>query len=417
MTTSQDETRTRPGFPPGFDFTDPDLYLDRIPMEKFAEARKTAPVFWMDQQEGTGGGFHDGGYWVVSTHADIKEVSRRSDVFSSEENTAITRFRDDIEREQIELQRVILLNKDAPEHTKLRRLVSRGFTPRAINSLQEALNARAKRIVEEAAATGQGDFVTQVACELPLQAIAEMLGVPQEDRMKVFDWSNQMTAYDDPEMETDEIQASMGLLGYAYELAEQRKGCPMDDIVTKLVEADIDGEVLSSEEFGFFVILLAVAGNETTRNAITHGMIAFMEHPEQWELFKKERPETAADEIIRWATPIINFQRTALEDTVLGGQQIKKGDRVVMFYSSGNFDETVFDDPMKFDITRENNPHLAFGGTGAHYCLGANLARLEVNLMFNAIADHMPNITKVAEPRRLRSGWLNGIKELQVKYA
>jgi cholest-4-en-3-one 26-monooxygenase len=226
-----------------------------------------------------------------------------------------------------------------------------------------------------------------------------------------------MTAYDDPEIETDEVEASMGLLGYAYELAEKRKGCPMDDIVTKLIEADIDGEQLASEEFGFFVILLAVAGNETTRNAITHGMVAFMDNPEQWELYKKERPETTADEIVRWATPVVNFQRTALEDTELGGQQIKKGDRVVMLYGSGNLDETAFDHPERFDIMRTNNPHVGFGGTGEHYCLGANLARLEINLVFNAIADHMPNITQVGEPRRLRSGWLNGIKELQVKYS
>ena len=415
MTTNQDVTGLRPDLPEGWDFTDPDVYAQRIPVEEFAEARRTAPVWWNAQPDGAGG-FHDGGYWVVSRHADIKEVSRRSDIFSSSENTAITRFRDDIVRDQIELQRVILINKDAPEHTKLRRLVSRGFTPRAINSLETALNNRAKRIVEEAAASGQGDFVTQVACELPLQAIAELLGVPQEDRGKIFDWSNQMTSYDDPEIDVDEVQASMGLLGYAYELAEQRKGCPMDDIVTKLVEADIDGAELSSDEFGFFVILLAVAGNETTRNAISHGMLAFMQHPDQWELYKKERPETAADEIIRWATPVVNFQRTALIDTELGGQRIKQGDRVVMFYSSANFDEDVFEDPMRFDITRQNNPHLAFGGSGAHYCLGANLARLEVNLMFNAIADHMPDISQVGEPRRLRSGWLNGIKELQVRY-
>ncbi len=416
MTTKQDASAVCPNLPDGWDFTDPDVYAQRIPIEEFAEMRKTAPVWWNNQPDGTGG-FHDGGYWVVSTLADIKEVSRRSDVFSSFENTAITRFRDDIERDQIEMQRVILLNKDAPEHTKLRRLVSRGFTPRAINSLEKALHDRAERIVKEAAAVGHGDFVTQVACELPLQAIAELLGVPQEDRGKLFEWSNQMTAYDDPEIETDEVEASMGLLGYAYELAEKRKGCPMDDIVTKLIEADIDGEQLASEEFGFFVILLAVAGNETTRNAITHGMVAFMDNPEQWELYKKERPETTADEIVRWATPVVNFQRTALEDTELGGQQIKKGDRVVMFYGSGNLDETVFDHPERFDIMRTNNPHVGFGGTGEHYCLGANLARLEINLVFNAIADHMPNITQVGEPRRLRSGWLNGIKELQVKYS
>ncbi|MEO9221822.1 MAG: cytochrome P450, partial [Mycobacteriaceae bacterium] len=160
-----------------------------------------------------------------------------------------------------------------------------------------------------------------------------------------------------------------------------------------------------------------VAGNETTRNAISHGILAFMDNPDQWELYRKERPDTTADEIVRWATPVQVFQRTATRDTELGGQQIKKGERVVMFYSSANFDETVFDSPFTFDITREDNPHLAFGGTGAHYCIGTHLARLEVELIFNAIADHMPNITKVSDPRRLRSGWLNGITELQVKYA
>ena len=404
-----------PNIPEGFDFTDPDIYAERVPFEEYAELRRVAPVWWNPQPPEIGG-FHDEGYWVVSKHADVKEVSRRGDVFSTHENTAIPRFADDIPRENIEMQRSILLFKDAPEHTKLRKLVSRGFTPRAINSLREELTARAEEIVTAAARSGSGDFVTQVACELPLQAIAELIGVPQEDRMKVFDWSNQMTGYDDPDLDIDPVTASTEILSYAYQMAEARKQCPADDIVTTLISADIDGDELKPEEFGFFVILLAVAGNETTRNAITHGMAAFIDNPDQWELFKKERPATAADEIIRWATPVTSFQRTALEDTELGGQQIKKGDRVVMMYSSANFDEDVFENPKKFDITRDPNPHLSFGGTGAHFCLGANLARLEIDLIFNAIADHLPDITKLEAPRRLRSGWLNGIKEFQVDY-
>ncbi|UOT05148.1 cytochrome P450 [Rhodococcus opacus] len=405
----------QPNLPEGFDFTDPDIYAERIPYQEFAELRKTAPIWWNPQPPEIGG-FHDDGYWVVSKLEDVKEVSRRSDVFSTHENTAIVRFADDIPRENIEMQRFILINKDAPEHTKLRKLVSRGFTPRAINSLREELTERAEKIVKEAAESGAGDFVTQVACELPLQAIAELLGVPQEDRLKVFDWSNQMTGYDDPELDIDPQAASMEILGYAYQMADERKKCPADDIVTTLIEADIDGNELSPEEFGFFVILLAVAGNETTRNAITHGMMAFLDHPDQWELYKKERPKTAADEIVRWATPVNSFQRTALEDTELGGVQIKKGQRVVMLYGSANFDEDAFENPEKFDILRENNPHVGFGGTGAHFCLGANLARLEIDLIFNAIADHLPDITKLGDPRRLRSGWLNGIKEFQVDY-
>jgi cholest-4-en-3-one 26-monooxygenase len=404
-----------PNLPPGFDFTDPDVYKDRVPFEEYAELRRAAPIWWNAQRPDVGG-FNDGGFWVVSRHAEVKEVSRRSDVFSTHENTAIPRFSDDIPRENIDQQRFILINKDAPEHTKLRKLVSRGFTPRAINSLRDELTARAKTIVETAAAAGAGDFVTQVACELPLQAIAELIGVPQEDRMKMFDWSNQMTSYDDPEIDADPRLASMEILGYAYNLAAERKKCPADDIVTRLIEADVDGDELSPEEFGFFVILLAVAGNETTRNAITHGMAAFIDNPDQWELYKRERPATAADEIIRWATPVTSFQRTALEDTELGGVAIKKGQRVVMLYSSANFDEDVFENATKFDITRDPNPHVSFGGTGAHFCLGANLARLEIDLIFNAIADVLPDITKVGDERRLRSGWLNGIKEFQVDY-
>lgn len=405
----------QPNIPGGFDFTDPDIYAHRVPVEELAEVRRTEPVFWVEQPDGVGG-FNDGGYWLVTRHEDVRDVSMRSDVFSTWQNTAIPRFQDDIPREAIELQRFVLLNKDAPEHTKLRKLVSRGFTPRAINGLKDELTDRAEKIVKAAAAEGSGDFVTQISAELPLQAIAELIGVPQEDRGKLFDWSNQMTSYDDPDSDIDPAAASMEILGYAYQLAEARKENPGDDIVTTLIEADVDGEALTAEEFGFFVIVLAVAGNETTRNATTHGMKAFMDNPEQWELFKKERPATTADEIIRWATPVAAFQRTALEDTAIGGVQIKKGQRVVMNYVSANFDEEVFEEPHTFDILRNPNPHLSFGGTGAHYCLGANLARMEIDLIFNAIADFVPDLVEVASPRRLRSGWLNGLKEYQVDY-
>ena len=406
---------TCPHLPEGFDVNDPDMMSHRLPHEEWAELRKTAPVWWQSQPRHRDG-FDDDGHWVVTRHADVKEISRNDAVFSSYENTAIVRFNSDIQREQIELQRVILLNMDAPQHTRMRQIISRGFTPRAVNGLRDALAARAENIVKTAAANPEGDFVRDVACELPLQAIAELLGVPQEDRLKLFDWSNQMIAYDDPDFDGDGQMAAFEMLSYFMPMAEDRKENPREDIVTKLVTADIDGNELSSDEFGFFTILLAVAGNETTRNAISHGMVAFMEHPDQWELYKAERPATAADEIVRWATPVIAFQRTAKEDTELSGVQIKKGDRVGIYYGSANFDDEVFEDPFTFDILRDPNPHLGFGGTGAHYCIGANLARLEIDLIFSAIADHLPDITKLGDPKRLRSAWLNGIKELPVAY-
>ncbi|WP_280251909.1 cytochrome P450 [Nocardia abscessus] len=410
-----------PSLPTGFDFTDPALWETRNPVAEFAQLRRTAPVWWNEQSDESSGGFRDGGYWVVSRHEDIKEISRKSGLFSSQRKGAVIRLPGQITLDQIELTGALLVNMDPPKHTKIRRIISKGFSPRAVEGLRAALADRAERIVRSAKQQGGGDFVEQVACELPLQAIAELLGVPQEDRRKLFEWSNQMLNYDDPEygdaVTTDaSTNASMEILGYSWNMAEQRRAHPGDDIVTQLVNADLDGEALGSDEFGFFVILLAVAGNETTRNAITHGMKAFIDNPDQWELYKQQRPRTAPDEIIRWATPVTAFQRTATADTELGGELIREGQRVGLFYSSANFDEEAFTDPFSFDVLRDPNPHLAFGGTGAHFCVGANLARLEIDLMFNAIADVMPNLTQLAEPERLRSGWINGVKHWQVSY-
>uniref|UniRef100_A0AAU2VA03 Cytochrome P450 n=1 Tax=Streptomyces sp. NBC_00003 TaxID=2903608 RepID=A0AAU2VA03_9ACTN len=409
-----------PHLPDGFDFTDPDLLQSRVPHPEFAQLRQTAPVWWCAQPAGISG-FQDEGYWAVTRHADVKYVSTHPELFSSNTNTAVIRFNESISREQIDVQKLIMLNMDPPEHTRVRQIVQRGFTPRAIRSLEATLRARARSIVDAALSeanknNGAFDFVTNIAVELPLQAIAELIGVPQEDRTKIFDWSNKMAAYDDPEYAiTEEIgaEAAMELVSYAMNLAAARKECPAKDIVSQLVAAEGEGNLLS-DEFGFFVILLAVAGNETTRNAISHGMHAFLTHPDQWELYKRERPDTAAEEIVRWATPVVAFQRTATQDTELGGQKIKEGDRVGIFYSSANNDPEVFEDPERFDITRDPNPHLGFGGGGPHFCLGKSLAVLEINLIFNAVADVLPDLRLAGDPRRLRSAWLNGIKGLQV---
>lgn len=406
-----------PAVPTGFDPTDPGLCEERIPLQEFLELRQTSPVYWIEQAPHARAGFNDTGFWAISKHADIAAVSKNSKDFSANENGVIIRFAEDMTREQVELQSVMLVNQDPPDHTKARQIISRGFTPRAIAAMHEVLVERANKIVDDALSRGEGDFVFEVAAELPLQAIADLLGVPMEDRRKLFDWSNQMLSYDDPEYNAQPDVAAAEILGYAMALAEERARDPKDDIISKLVTADIDGAKLNDDEFGYFVILLAVAGNETTRNAITHGMNAFFENPDQWDLWKRERPSTMVDEVIRWATPVTVFQRTALNDIEIGDQTIRKGERVGLYYASGNHDEDVFENPGKFDILRDPNPHLAFGGHGAHYCIGANLARLEVEVMFNVIADRMPDISKTGEPRRLRHAWINGIKELPVKYA
>ena len=404
-----------PLLPPGFDFTDPDIYAQRLPVQELAELRRTEPIWWNAQPLDVGG-FADGGYWVVTKHRDVREVSLRSDVFSSAEKSVVPRYKETGGGGQIEAGRASMIMMDEPEHTRLRRIISRGFTPRAVERLRAELGERAQRIAADAAGLSSGDFVRQVACELPLQAIAGLLGVPLEDRGKLFDWSNQMIGNEDPEFsEYDSLGSAAELMWYAMQLAARKAEDPGDDIVSALVDADADGQ-LTDAEFGMFVVTLTIAGNETTRQSITQGMMAFADFPEQWELFKERRPKTAADEIIRWASPINAFQRTALADTELGGVPIKKGQRLVLFYRSANFDEEIFDDPCSFDILRDPNPHLGFGGTGAHYCVGASLARMTIDLMFNAIADHLPDLRPIGEPERLRSSMINGIKHWQVDY-
>ena len=405
-----------PFLPPGYDFTDPDVLLQGIPVAEFAQLRKTAPIWWNEQGESI---FDDGGYWVITRHEDVKSISRNGELWSTNRKGAVMRLPDGVTSEQLDLTRALLINHDAPEHTRLRKIVSRLFTPRAVASLEEKLAVAARDIVAAAARKDSGNFVDDIAMRLPLLAIADLIGVPEADREKLFHWTNSIMNSDDPDFDSDPTIANAELMGYAYNMAEERRRCPADDIVTRLVQADMNGEAgeaMGDVEFAFFVILLAVAGNETTRNAMTHGMNAFFENPDQWELFKRDRPDTAVDEIVRWATPVHCFQRTALTDVDLGDVTIREGQRVGLFYSSANYDESVFDAPFEFDVLRNPNPHLSFGGNGAHYCIGANLARMEIKLIFNELADQIPHIAKLAEPQRLRSGWINGIKELQVAY-
>src|SRR5680860_1349916 len=401
--------------PAGYDLTNPDIYAEGVPRDEFAWLRRSAPVFW-NVQSVKESSFDDGGLWVLSRHADVKAVSSARTGWSSEENTAIVKFDGaTVGYQEREIQKRMLLNMDEPRHTRVRRVVSQVFAPRSVARLEDVLREWATRIVLEAREKGTGDFVTDIACELPLQAIADLMGFPQDDRKQIFEWSNEMMAYDDPDYDVDPALAAAEILGYAAEMGEDRTARPRDDIVTRLVAAAGE-EVVSSEEFAFFVLLLAVAGNETTRNAISHGMRAFFDNPDQWERYKAERPATTADEVVRFGTPVQMFQRTAMADSEIGGQRIARGQRVGLLYGSANYDETVFDQPNRFDIFRYPNLHVGFGGGGVHFCPGSHLARLEIDLMFNAIADHLPDIAPTGPPRRLRSGWLNGIKEMPVAY-
>ncbi|MCW2587056.1 MAG: Steroid C27-monooxygenase [Frankiales bacterium] len=407
----------RPRCPVDIDLIDPDTFADGLPLEQFAAMRESAPVFWHDQPGSWGDGF-----WVVTRHADVQEVSRTPEVFSSYERGALLHTGEAQDEEQtLEMTRMLMLNMDPPEHSQYRNIVQRAFTPRVIKALEPRLQEFAADIVDRALAKGEGDFVKDVAAELPLLAICELLGVPAEDRSIIFDLSNRLIGFDDPEFRTsaDDAQvASMEMYMYADGIAAARRECPADDIATKLLQAEVDGGALTQEQFDVFFLLLSVAGNETTRNSITHGMQAFFDHPDQWEIFKRERPlATAVDEIIRWATPVIQFQRTALSDYQLGGQTISKGDRVAIYYSAANRDDAALESPDTFDVTRENNDHVAFGGGGPHFCLGANLARATVRIMFNEIAERMPDIRPLGPPRTLRSMFINGIKEIPVSYS
>ena len=328
-----------------FDPTDPDVNWSAVPHDEFRALRRTSPVSWVEQRPGSYDGFapaSGSGYWALTRHAEVAAVSKDSKSFSSAENGAIIRFPAGMTRDMIEMQRVMILNQDPPEHTAMRHIVSRAFTPRSIAQLEQLMTERARRIVSEAVKRGTGDFVEEVAAELPLQAIADLLGVPQEDRKKLFHWSNQMLANEDPDYaQVDGQDAAAEVLMYAMGMAAERKAAPRDDIVTRLLEADLDdpsgaGRGLTDDEFGYFVIILAVAGNETTRNAISHGMNAFLDNPDQWDLWKRERPETMIDEVVRWATPVTVFQRTALADVEVGGVQVQEGQRVGLFYASAN---------------------------------------------------------------------------------
>ncbi|MEU8174495.1 cytochrome P450 [Microbispora hainanensis] len=381
-----------------------------VPHDQLRWLRANAPVH---RHEGEGDW---PGFWAVTKHADVVHVSRHSDLFSSARKLALF---DEMPEEQRAFQRLMMLNQDPPDHTRRRSLVNRGFTPRQIGRLEEHIRDICHALVDEVQSKPEVDFVRDIAAPLPLYVICELLGAPVEDRDKIFEWSNRMIGSDDPDYASSPEEgqaAAFEVYSYAHALAAARRQDPRDDIVTKLLQPDEDGQTLTEDEFDLFVLLLIVAGNETTRNAASGGMLTLFEHPDQWKRLVDDPSlaRTAADEIVRWVSPVNLFRRTATTDTEIRGQKIAEGDKVVVFYASANRDEEVFERPEEFDIGRDPNPQIGFGGGGAHFCLGNHLAKLELRVLFEVLAERLPGIRQTGEATRLRSYFINGIKTLPV---
>ena len=397
------------------DLLDPDRFTTGVPHEWFTYLRNNAPIYRHPEPN------NGPGFWVVTRYAEVVEVGRDGTTYSSEQSRGGVVALDDVSAsQQLSNEGRMMLTMDAPDHTRYRSLVNRGFTPRMISKLKPHLQEMVTTIVDRALAKGDVDFVLEVAAELPLQVIAEILGVPFSERHKVFEWSNKMIGSKDPEYSVSDDEArgaAIEMFMYSQELAKQRLAHPQDDVVTTLLNSDVDGDRLSEMDFNLFFLLLAVAGNETTRNALSHGVLTMIEHPDQYRLLR-QNPElvpSATEEILRWASPVMYFRRNITRDTTLAGQPLKAGEKISIWYISANRDETVFKDPFKFDITRAPNEHVAFGGGGPHFCLGASLARLEMNLLFDELVKRVDSIELTGEVKRLRSNFINGIKHLPVR--
>lgn len=385
----------------------------------FTTLRREAPIsFWA---EASFPGFEEGpGHWALTKFDDIFYASRHPEIFSSSPNITIN----DQPPEVAEFFGSMIVLDD-PRHQRLRSIVSRAFTPKVVARIEASVRERAHRLVTSLIANhpdGTGEAVSELAGPLPLQVICDMMGIPEEDHQRVFHWTNVILGFGDPDLATDFeefAKVSMEIGSYATALAEDRRENPHDDLTTSLGQAEVDGERLSSAEIASFFILLTVAGNETTRNAISHGLLALTRYPEQrqkwWAAFDAVSP-TAVEEIVRWASPVVYMRRTLTQDFELRGTRLAAGDKATLWYCSANRDESKFDDPWTFDVMRNPNPHVGFGGGGAHFCLGANLARREIRVMFDELHREMPDIVATEEPARLLSPFIHGIKTLPIAW-
>lgn len=398
-----------------------DAFVERIPHETFALLRREAPVWWYDWPGGRG-------FWCVTRHADVVSVSRDTKTFSSAQGANL----EDLDEEMMAARRS-MLETDPPRHTRLRGLVGPPFTPRAVKAYELALRELTREILDRALPLGEFDFVEEIAKELPIRVLARLLGTPDSDTDRLIDWGDRMIAntdpdyadvlHDSPESEAYRLvpfrsPAALELFEYGHALAAERRREPRDDLVSKLVHTEIDGERLTEREFDTMFLLLVVAGNETTRQAIAHGMLALVEHPDQWERLRGDPQlawERGADEILRWSSPVLHFRRTATADTEIRGQPIAAGDKVVVWYVSANFDEEVFEAPERFDVGRSPNRHLTFGGGGPHYCLGAHLAKLEVQVLFDELLPRLAALEVTGPVERMRTNFTNAIKRMPVR--
>jgi cholest-4-en-3-one 26-monooxygenase len=393
------------------DLTDSKAYVPGVPHEWFAFLRKNAPVWWQEEKNGPG-------FWAITGYDDCNTVNRDYSLFSSHAKGSLL-F--DMDEEQLAQQQLLMLNMDPPIHTRYRRLVNKGFTPRVVNALHDQIHAATDAIIDDVIETGRADFVTDISAELPLVVIADLLGVPNDDRHRMFDWSNKMIGNEDPEYQASEdiaSVASMELYAYASKLFAEKRIDPHEDLMSVLTGVEIEGERLSDLELELFFLLLTVAGNETTRNLISGAMVAFFDNPDQWELLRQDRSllPSAVEEMLRYVTPVMNFRRQSTTETELSGQAIEADQKVVFYHVSANRDESVFEHPEKFDITRTPNPHIAFGGGGPHFCLGANLARMEIRVMYEHLLDRLPDIHLDGDVERLQSAFINGVKHIPVAF-
>jgi cholest-4-en-3-one 26-monooxygenase len=399
------------------DLTDPDIFQKRTPHDMFELLRREAPVYWHEERDGPG-------FWAITKHADLKYVSKHPERFSSERQGTL---RLDPDPGMLSVVQNIMLNMDPPKHRQYRSLVNKAFTPRMVNALRGRIREMVRDIVNGVIERGECDFVDDVAAVLPMEVICEMMGVPDEDRRRVYEIGNSMVGFDDPDLQPDgkprdmrdgaPDQAFAEMFMYADKLLAKARSHPSDDLATALVNAELDGEKLSDNDFRFFFLLLLIAGNETTRTVTTNGMIALIENPDQLRDLRADPTllDGAVEEILRYDPAVHCFRRQALADTEIRGQTIRADQKVMLWYPSANRDEEVFERPHAFDVRREPNDHLAFG-VGEHFCLGANLARLELREIFRGIVRHLHDVEMTAAPRRLRSTFINGVKEMRIRF-